>query len=97
IVAPINADKLIAARLAADDVSGQDQATTTTGENGGRPFSRTVYSNADGTAVAESWIVHGGGHAWYGGDPLGSYTDSRGPDSSAEIIRFFSQRSSPPG
>jgi poly(hydroxyalkanoate) depolymerase family esterase len=87
IVAPVNADKLIASRLAAGDVTGPEP-TTTSGDRG-RPYSRTVHNNLDGTAVAESWIVHGGGHAWYGGSPVGSYTDSQGPDASTEMIRFF--------
>jgi poly(hydroxyalkanoate) depolymerase family esterase len=93
IVAPVNADKLIASRLAAGDVT-RPQPTTTSGDRG-RPYSRTVHNNLDGTAVAESWIVHGGGHAWYGGSPVGSYTDLRGPDASAEMIRFFLLHRSP--
>jgi poly(hydroxyalkanoate) depolymerase family esterase len=96
IVAPVNAQKLIAARLAAGDIPGQNQPTTTSGNSRGWPYSRTLYNNGDGIAVAESWIIHGGGHAWYGGSRLGSYTDPRGPDSSSEMVRFFILHRSPP-
>ena len=96
IVTPVNADKVIAARLAAGDITTQDGPITMRSDCG-RGYTRTVHRNVDGIAVAESLIVHGGGHAWYGGSPLGSYTDSRGPDSSAEMIRFFLQHQGPLG
>jgi len=88
IVAPVNAEKLIAARLAVGDVTGREGPITVRGD-GGHPYTRTVHHNAGGLAVARSLIVHGGRHAWYGGSPVGSYTDSQAPDSSAEMIRFF--------
>ena len=47
------------------------------------------YVDARGVDRAEEWIVHGAGHAWSGGDLAGSYTDPRGPDASAEMLRFF--------
>ena len=90
IVAPVNADKLIGARLAIGDVTGRDGPITIHGDSG-HSYARTVHHNRGGVPVAESLIVHGGRHAWYGGSPVGSYTDSRSPDSSAELIRFFLQ------
>jgi len=59
----------------------------------GRPFTRTVYAPAGtpGPSRAEHWVVHGAGHAWAGGDPAGSYTDSGGPDASREMLRFFAE------
>lgn len=93
-VAAVNADKLIAARLAAGDITGRGEPTTTRG-NSGRRYTRTVHHNLEGVPVAECWIVHGGGHAWYGGSPAGSYTDPQGPDASTEMICFFGLHQTP--
>jgi len=61
----------------------------TSGEAGGRRFSRTVYADARNDVVAEHWVVHGAGHAWSGGSTAGTFADARGPDASREIIRFL--------
>jgi poly(hydroxyalkanoate) depolymerase family esterase len=47
------------------------------------------YVDERGSERAEEWTIHGAGHAWSGGDLAGSYTDPRGPDASAEMLRFF--------
>ncbi len=54
----------------------------------GHAYTRTVHQR-DGVPAAEQWLIHGAGHAWSGGSAHGSYTDSKGPDASREMLRFF--------
>jgi poly(3-hydroxybutyrate) depolymerase len=68
----------------------QDTSTAQASEGNGRAFTRTRYEDGAGHAVAENWLVHGGGHAWSGGGSDGSFADASGPDASREMLRFFS-------
>lgn len=54
----------------------------------GHAYTRTLYQ-LDGRLVAEHWLIHGAGHAWSGGSTSGSYTDPKGPDAAAHMLRFF--------
>ncbi len=55
----------------------------------GVAYSCTVFATSDGRELLEHWLLHGGGHAWSGGSPAGSYTNPKGPDASREMVRFF--------
>src|SRR5918997_161251 len=56
---------------------------------GGHAYTRATQRDADGRPIMEQWTIHGLGHAWSGGSSAGSYTDAKGPDASAEMMRFF--------
>lgn len=55
----------------------------------GRRYTSSTHHGETGAVMAEHWLVHGAGHAWSGGHPKGSYTDAKGPDATAEMLRFF--------
>lgn len=57
----------------------------------GKRVTRSLIGQAQDHAIAEHWLIHGGGHAWSGGDHRGSYVDATGPDASREMVRFFLQ------
>ncbi|HSV50477.1 MAG TPA: PHB depolymerase family esterase [Burkholderiaceae bacterium] len=87
-VHPANADRIVAACAGA---TARAESQHVQGE-GGRASTRRIYTDTQGQAIAEHWLVHGAPHAWSGGSPHGSYTDSRGPDATAEMLRFFLAR-----
>jgi poly(hydroxyalkanoate) depolymerase family esterase len=87
-VAPVNADRIVTARLAGT-TAGQVRTIISNGDCAGRAYTRTVHIDTNGEVIAESWIVQGAGHTWFGGNPAGSYADPQGPNASAEMVRFF--------
>jgi poly(hydroxyalkanoate) depolymerase family esterase len=95
-VSPANAAGLIDQALAAGTAGRQSAVrpapVTQDGQvPGGHAYTRTCYQDAAGATLAENWTIHQGGHDWSGGVPHESYTDPRGPDASAELIRFFDE------
>jgi len=93
-----NASRIVTAALPQSSVQGRadgDVAMTTQPGQvpGGHAFTTTRWTDPGSAWRAERWIVHGGGHAWYGGSADGTYTDGRGPDASAAMLRFFRELS----
>jgi poly(hydroxyalkanoate) depolymerase family esterase len=86
-VHPCNAESIVTSARAAVP-HGASHEVCGRSDNG-RGFTRSVVEAPDGTSRVEFWLIEGGGHAWSGGDPAGSYTDPNGPVASAEMLRFF--------
>ncbi|GAC1350203.1 MAG: PHB depolymerase family esterase [Ktedonobacteraceae bacterium] len=97
-VATVNADRVFDQWLrAVDNEPGavRQSARDVSVERGkvprGYAYTRFSYHNTSSQAVLEKWIVHQAGHAWSGGSASGTYTDPKGPDASAEMVRFFTE------
>ncbi len=86
-VHPINSTRIV------QDVLAQaPRETVQSDEKGlanGRAYTRTTTLDPKGVVLAEQFEVENLGHAWSGGSAAGSYTDAKGPDASAEMVRFF--------
>jgi poly(hydroxyalkanoate) depolymerase family esterase len=91
-VHPINGDRIL--RQSARAASSRTKVLRGNVPNG-HAYTRTILTDAAGWAISEHWNIHGGGHAWSGGSPAGSYTDPRGPDATREMLRFFLAHSLP--
>jgi poly(hydroxyalkanoate) depolymerase family esterase len=84
-VHPSNAETIVAAALG-ENVT---LAKVTKRSVRGLGYARSDFVGTDGAVRIELWMVEGAGHAWSGGRPEGTYTDERGPDASAQMVRFF--------
>jgi len=83
-----DADSTVAPSNGAN-IIGDAAFSAVEGERVSGQYTRRVARDSRGLPVFEHWLLHGGGHAWSGGNAAGSYTDARGPDASAEMLRFF--------
>jgi len=85
----LNADA-VAAGLAGTDTGQIEHGQVPQG----LAYTRAIRRDARQRPVLEQWTVHGAGHAWSGGSSAGSFTEPKGPDASAEMLRFFQQQQS---
>lgn len=85
-VSPVNGDQ------ASEQASGGPGGRTDVSRGlsaQGVAYTRTVRHDARDHSIGEYWLLEGMGHAWSGGSADGSFTDPKGPDASAEFVRFF--------
>lgn len=97
-VAPVNGDQTVQQwmetdHLASDSTYAPDfthPASVTSGQvPGGYAYVIATWNTAHGNEVQAYWKIAGLGHAWSGGNPVGTYTDRRGPDVSLALYNFF--------
>lgn len=97
-VHPANAEHLLAHYGSTSRTAAGASLTVTTRQGqvpGGYAYTSHTRHDTEGRTIMERWTVHGLGHAWSGGSSSGSYTDPKGPDTTAEMVRFFEQHRRP--
>ena len=90
-VNPRNGEEVIAQGVRNQDAGGAAAAASVDSGRvpNGHSYTRTTHRHPNGSPLGEHWVIHGAGHAWSGGSGNGSYTDTKGPDASREMMRFF--------
>ncbi len=98
IVAPINGEQAVQQWIQTNTLASQGNytadfsqpASTFHGQvPGGRAYTTAGWNDVNGKEIQEYWKIIGMGHAWSGGNPGSSYTDSLGPDASTAMYTFF--------
>lgn len=92
VVKPANGVDAVRQWLATNRrASGLSRLTSeeTSGESAGYHWTRACHRDGSSACLVEAWTVAELGHAWSGGSSAGTFTDERGPDATAEIVRFF--------
>jgi poly(hydroxyalkanoate) depolymerase family esterase len=84
-----NGEHVISQSVGGHGASGAEVSVDRGRVPGGHSYTRTVHHDSKGRVAIEYWLVHGGGHAWFGGSPGRSYSDPRGPNAAGEMVRFF--------
>jgi poly(hydroxyalkanoate) depolymerase family esterase len=90
-VHPRNSEHVMSQSVERNGATSVDATTERGQAPGGHAYTRTILHDSTGRVMLEHWLVHGGGHAWFGGSARGSYMDPKGPDAAREMIRFFYQ------
>jgi poly(hydroxyalkanoate) depolymerase family esterase len=100
VVDELNADQLIAqlaqtndfsddANSKNDSIDDHADAAKTVKPQSGYHYTIYDYQDSKGAIIMKKVLVEDLEHAWSGGNPAGSYTDSKGPDASAMMWDFF--------
>jgi poly(hydroxyalkanoate) depolymerase family esterase len=86
-----NLPRLVAQLAAVQGMRANEPTITSSGVAAGYHYTRTTRGSGD--ATVEAWIVDELGHAWSGGSSDGTFTDTHGPDTTKEIVRYFLEHS----
>ena len=90
VAVPAASRQLIAQFVALSRAAGSALvADSTEGMAGGYAYRQLRYRDGAGRVTIEAWFVDSLGHALSGGAPEARWTDTRGPDATREMLRFF--------